>query len=58
MADVVPRDGLAPSTGGPIATAVSPGARSGRFTCSGWRFATPTGRWVPAPRWASRRGRP
>src|SRR5580704_9534286 len=43
MADVVPRDGLAPSTGGPIATAVSPGARSGRFTCRGWRFATQPG---------------
>jgi hypothetical protein len=27
MADAVPRDGLAPSTGGPIATAVSPGAK-------------------------------
>ena len=43
MADVVPRDGPAPSTGGPIATAVSPGARSGRFTVAscGWRASPP-----------------
>src|SRR6202035_4714710 len=32
MADVVPRDGPPPSTGGPIAPAGSPGARSGRST--------------------------
>ena len=41
MADVVPRDGLAPSTGGPIATAVSPGARSGRFMAVSWLAASP-----------------
>ena len=41
MADVVPRDGPPPSTGGPIATAVSPGARSGRFTAASWLAASP-----------------
>src|ERR1700733_660741 len=41
MADVVPGDGPAPSTGGPIATAVSPGARSGRFTAASWLAASP-----------------
>ena len=41
MADVVPRGGPAPSTGGPIATAVSPGARSGRFTAASWLAASP-----------------
>src|SRR6266567_1752603 len=40
MADVVPRDGPSPSTGGPIATAVSPGARSGRFTAASWLAAS------------------
>jgi hypothetical protein len=41
MADVVPGDGPAPSTGRPIATAVSPGARSGRFTAASWLAASP-----------------
>ena len=41
MADVVPRDGPQTSTGGPIATAVSPGARSGRFTAASWLAASP-----------------
>jgi hypothetical protein len=41
MADVVPRDGPPPSTGGPIVTAVSPGARSGRFTAASWLAASP-----------------
>ena len=42
MADVVTRDGPSPSTGGPIATAVSPGARSGivRFTAASWLAAS------------------
>ena len=41
MADVVPRDGPPPSAGGPIVTAVSPGARSGRFTAASWLAASP-----------------
>src|SRR5271156_6925689 len=41
MADVVPRDGPPPSTGGPIATAISPGARSGRFTAASRLAASP-----------------
>ena len=41
MADVVPRDGPPPSTGGLIATAVSLGARSGRFTAASRLAASP-----------------
>ena len=41
MADVVPRDGSRPSTGGPIAAAVSPGASSGRFTAASRLAASP-----------------
>ena len=41
MADVVTRDGPPPSTGGHIDTAVSPGARSGRFTAASWLAASP-----------------
>src|ERR1700727_786026 len=41
MAYVVPWDGPAPGTGGPNATAVSPGARSGRFTAASWLAASP-----------------
>jgi|HubBroStandDraft_4_1064222.scaffolds.fasta_scaffold487599_2 hypothetical protein len=41
MADVVPRDGPPPGTGGPIATAVSPGARPGRFTGASRLAASP-----------------
>ena len=41
MADAVPRDGPPPSTGGPIATAVSPGTRSGRFTAASRLPASP-----------------
>ena len=41
MADAVPRDGPPPSTGGPIATAVSPGTRSGRFTVASRLPASP-----------------
>ncbi len=36
-----PGTGLRPGTGGPIATAVSPGARSGRFTAASWLAASP-----------------
>jgi hypothetical protein len=41
MADVAPRDGPETSTGGPIATAVSPGPRSGRFTAASSLAASP-----------------